>query len=324
MLLLLTALLAWGILWARDKARDEVCRAIVVDVLNSTATPFVTPQAVKEELDSKGISAVGRPVWQINTDTIEAILRRSPYLEDAECFFMHDGTLRIRVSQLVPVLRVFDGNSSYYVNREGKYMRATATYHADVPVVHGHFTKQYPVTRLLPLIRWVERDSALKSLVTMYHFVDSNNIYFVPAIAGHVVNLGNATGYENKFKKLELFYRKVMPEKGWFTYDTISLKWNYQVVATKRHKKVEVVQEYNPEEDEQDDDHETMTVSDPVEGAKPAAKSPEAPAPAEKKEAPAAAAKKKEAPAAAKKKEAPPAKQKKTPAPPAKKTNNKN
>ena len=53
-----------------------------------------------------------------------------------------------------------------------------------------------------------------------------------------------------------------MPVKGWMHYDTISVKWDHQVVATKRDKTVEVEQEYNPEEDEQADNVQTMRVSD--------------------------------------------------------------
>ena len=262
LLLILASLLAGGILWARGKARAEVCRTIVVDVLNNTSTAFVTPEAIKEELDHHGLVVVGKAVSQINIDTIETLLGKSPYVEDTECYFTHDGSLHIRVRQLVPVMRVFDGNTSYYVNRDGKTMRATPTYHADVPIINGHFTRQFPAVKLLPLIEYVERDSALKALVTMYHVVDSNNVFFVPAIAGHVVNLGPPHDYENKFKKLQLFYHKVMPVRGWETYDTISLKWNYQVVATLRHKKVAHVEAYNPEDDEQDPDHTTMTIDD--------------------------------------------------------------
>ena len=254
--------MAWGILWARAKARTQVCHAIVVDVLNTTTTPFVTPEAIKEELDHYGIAVVGKAFGDINVDTIETLLRHSPYVEDTECFLGYDGSLHIRVRQLVPVMRIFDGNTSYYVNRDGKTMRATPTYHADVPIVNGHFTPQFPATRLLPLVEYVEKDSVLKSLVTMYNVVDSNNVFIVPAIAGHVVNLGPPTGYENKFKKLQLFYHKVMPARGWETYDTISVKWNHRVVATLRHKKVKHVEIYDPKDDEQDPDHATMTIND--------------------------------------------------------------
>ena len=257
---MLAAALVTGILWAKDKSRGEKCTGIEVQVINADSTSFVTPQGVLNDLKGQGIKLVGKRMGDINASEIEEALRLSPYLENADIVKCQDGKILIRVSQLVPVFRVFDGGSSYYVNRAGKHMSANMYYHSDVPVVQGHFTRKYPATRLLPLIRYVESDSLLHSLVAMYSVKDTNNIIIVPNISGHVINIGNADGFENKFAKLMQFYRQVMPKKGWNTYDTISVKWNHQVVATRRVKAVEQVIEYNPEDDEQAPDIQTMTV----------------------------------------------------------------
>ena len=255
-----------GILWARDKSHDEICTALEVEVLNNDSTSFVTPLGVIEELERHHIIVKGKPVWQINVEEIEKQLGESQYIESVECMFENGGRLKIKVAQIVPVMRVFDGDHSYYVNKDGKRMTAVSTFHADVPIVEGHFTSSYGPLRLLPMINYVEQDSALKSLVTMYFMRDSNNIFIVPSINGHVVNMGNCDGYESKFKKLKLFYNKVMPVKGWKYYDTISVKWNHQVVATKRDKTIEVEPEYDPEEDEPSDNMQTMRVSDNSKG----------------------------------------------------------
>lgn len=264
MLIVLTTLMVVGILWARDKSRDEVCKEVVVEVLNDDkdSTHFVTPAGVLFELERKHIIVKGKPVWQINVEKIEELLSQSQYIESVECMFENGGRLKIRVEQIVPVMRVFDGDHSYYVNKNGKSMTAVSTFFADVPIVEGHFTKAFGPMRLLPMINYVENDPELKSLVTMYCVRDSNNIFIVPSIHGHVVNMGQCNNFESKFRKLKLFYKKVMPVKGWMYYDTISVKWDYQVVATRRDKVVERVQEYDPEEDEQADDPGTMRLLD--------------------------------------------------------------
>lgn len=258
-LLILAVGLTTGILWARGKSQGEMCTAIEVQVINADSTSFVTPQGVLNDLKGQGVEIVGKRMKDINASSIEETLRKSPYLENADLVKCQGGKVLVRVSQLVPVLRVFDGENSYYVNRAGKRMTATNNYHCDVPVVQGHFTSKYPAIRLLPLLDYVERDSVLRSLVTMYQVRDTNNIIIVPAFSGHVVNIGNTDGFENKFAKLKLFYSEVLPKKGWNTYDTISVKWNHQIVATRRVKAVQQVIEYDPEDDEQAPDIQTMT-----------------------------------------------------------------
>ena len=267
-LAVLAALLVTGALWARSKSRGEVCTAVNVQVVNADSTSFVTPEGILSDLKSQGIKLEGKRMGDINASDVEEALRLSPYLENADIVKCQDGRLLIRVYQLVPVLRVFDGDESYYVNRMGKRMAASSFYHCDVPVVQGHFTKKYPPTRLLPLIDYVEGDSLLRSLVTMYCVRDTNNIILVPQFSGHVVNIGNADGFENKFDKLKLFYREVMPKKGWNTYDTISVKWNHQIVATRRVKAVQQIIEYDPDDDEQAPDIETMTMGSVTEANK--------------------------------------------------------
>ena len=283
-LLVLVIALTTGILWARGKYREEVCTRVDVEVINGDSTSFVTPSGVLGDLASQGINLKGKRMSDIDASDIEEALHLSPYLETADIVKCQDGRLLIRVSQLEPVLRVFDGDKSYYINKAGKRMDASTYYHSDVPVVQGHFTKQYPATRLLPLVNYVESDSLLRSLVTMYCVRDTNNIIIVPEISGHVINIGNADGFENKFAKLKLFYREVLPKKGWNTYDTISVKWNHQIVATRRAKAVVQTIQYDPEDDEQAPDPQTMNVQEvkPDDTAK--AKEQEQPAAAPKTE----------------------------------------
>ena len=269
--------LTTGILWARGKSHDEICSKVEVEVINADSTSFVTPQGVLNDLREQGVKLKGKYMGEIDASSIEEALRQSPYLENADCVKCQDGRVLIRVSQLVPVLRVFDGDASYYVNRAGKRMGATSYYHCDVPVVQGHFTRKYPVTRLLPLIDYIEKDSLLHSLVTMYQVRDTNNIIIVPNFSGHVVNIGNADGFENKFAKLKLFYSEVLPKKGWNTYDTISVKWNHQIVATKRVKAVRQIFDYDPEDDEQAPDMQTMALGAAPEAAQAAESKKEEP-----------------------------------------------
>lgn len=262
-LVLLVGLLAAGIVWARARAGRVLCQRVDVQIVNTDSTQFVTEEGLMTKLSDDGLNPVGKPMSKIDASRIEKVLGGSEYLERVECVKGRDGVLVIRASQLVPVLRVFDGgNESYYVNAAGKTMTATSTFYADVPVVQGHFTAAYPATRLLPMVNYVEHDTLLRSLVSMYTVRDSNNIFITPTIVGHVVNMGPVDGYAAKFEKLKLFYREVMPAKGWETYDTISVKWSHQVVATKRKKAVRQVMEYNPNEDELPPDMETMAVGD--------------------------------------------------------------
>lgn len=248
--------------WSNRQAGDSVCQGLKVEITNSDSSVFVTPKSILNELAKLNIDPIGKPFSRINTLQIEQMLNQSEYLENVECVIYNNKTLLIRATQLVPVMRVFDGATSYYVNRKGKRMSATAQYHADVPVVSGHFNAQFPPVKLLPLIQYVQADETLNSLVTMYSVRDSDNVFIIPCILGHVVNIGHPDDFDNKFAKLREFYTKVIPYKGWLYYDTISLKFNHQIVATRRTKTVRNDFDWASQTDDVDADIETMMVSD--------------------------------------------------------------
>ncbi len=252
-LIILAALLASAVVWANHRSRLEVCRQVDVVILNDDSATFVTPKGIMRELEAYGLHPEGKLVSSIDTDSMERVLDRCDYLENVECFVSNANHLVVAARQFMPVMRVYDRGSGtvYYVNRNGKHMLVDGRYHIDVPVVEGDFTGKFDPLRLIPLINYVENDTSLVGLVSMYSVRDSNNVCFVPTICGHVVNLGRIEGLDSKFKKLKLFYDKVMSKKGWDAYTEVSLKWDYQVVATLRSRKTPYVAPYNPAEDEQ-------------------------------------------------------------------------
>ena len=258
---LLAALIATGI-WADNEAKQQVCRGISVVIENADSSSFITKENIMHELNNLGIHPEGRRFSQINTLDIERQLNKIDFLENAECVVVNNSRLEIRVAQIVPVMRVFDGNSSYYVNSSGKRIVANSLFHNDVPVVCGHFGANYSPARLIPLARYVESSAELRKFVSMINVVDSNNVFIVPSIMGHVINIGRPEALDNKFAKLKEFYAKVMPDKGWMYYDTISVKYNHQVVATRRVKAVKTVVDWRELSDEEADDEQTMTMSD--------------------------------------------------------------
>lgn len=265
---LLLLLLVGGVLtaavWTDMQARARVCRGVRVHIFNESSTKFVTRQSIISHLKKANVYPVGMPVGEIDTDIIEKYIATSEFMEDVECYVNENDYFVIEARQLIPVMRIFDGDRSYYVNREGKRMSAAGFYHVDVPVVEGHFSKKWSPTRLLPLIDYVAKDEALRELVTMWVVRDSCNICFVPSIRGHIVNMGGVDDYQSKFAKLMKFYKEVLSVKGWETYSEISLKWDYQVVATLRDKKPLTEPDYDPEEDDQAPDVASIDVEQMV------------------------------------------------------------
>lgn len=216
------------------------CTGLRVQVLDSSHRDFVTAREIANELGTLPRRAAGMRLRDINTEDIDRRLSRIDKIESVRTTLLSDGRINIAVTPLVPVARVFDGSDSYYVNRAGKRISANSRYHVDVPVIAGHFpasdTLFTPVT-LLPLLEWLDSHrEPWGNMVTMIKVDSPNDVILIPAITGHVINFGAPADFDSKFDRLHTFYTKVMPVKGWNFYDSISVKWGGQIVATRREK----------------------------------------------------------------------------------------
>lgn len=243
--LLLVALLAYAAgmsAWAYAELQARRCTGIdvFVEPVEGTSAAFLHPEAVKGELGAIARDYASRPVGSIDTEALERRLCAISNFESAEVLITAQGRLQVRVVPMIPELRVFTPHGTYYINKDGKRLDARADYYADLPVAVGDFSRRMPATGVLPVVRFIQRDTLLRNLITMVDYRSPRSILLVPRIRGHIVELGDTSALADKFARLKLFYRKVLPHQGWEKYDTVSVKYRGQIVATRADKSVRV------------------------------------------------------------------------------------
>lgn len=235
MVILLAYIVTAGI-WANAEARKNACQGIDIHIVEAPTTDSVSRKGIMAEINRYPRKIVGEQIPNIDTRHLEKYLKAIPQFEEVVCNFTTSGRLNVKVTPMVPELRVFEDSVSYYINKEGKRMASKASFFVDVPVVSGRFNDKFKAADVLPVSRFVASDPMLSKLVGMIRAEDADNILLIPRIHGHVINFGDTTRLEEKKQALEAIYRKVLPYKGWEQYDTISVKFKGQVVATRRNK----------------------------------------------------------------------------------------
>lgn len=248
-----------------DTAAHMPLGKVHIGVKDSMHTGFITPADIERDFTAAVVP--GMPRCSLSICRMEEALLASDKIERANVAVLSDGSLAVDIVPMVPVARVFDshGAESYYINAHGKRISAEARYHVDVPVVCGSFNERHTPARLLPLLSYVASRPELDALVSTVVSTPSGDIIIVPAMRGHVINFGDTADMPGKFARLQRFYRSVSPVRGWNSYDTISVKWACQVVATRRAGHLSDVQLAVAEEEFIDADAETVQGFDPRE-----------------------------------------------------------
>lgn len=221
----------------RAEKRMSLYEGVDIEVADSAGTGFVTAADIDRTLGGLRAICARDPRGKINTLALERRLQAMPSVESASVTELNNGRLRLRVKPLVPVLRVMDGNSSYYINAAGKTISSDQGNFVDVPVIVGHFKSGKEVARLVPMFSYIHRHPEYDALVSSVSVSPRGDIIIVPAVTGHVINMGDTSRIEDKFKLLNRFYSEVMPVKGWEYFDTLSVKYSGRVIGTRAAKR---------------------------------------------------------------------------------------
>lgn len=258
----LSVYLVFALALTGSAERSDYYTNLNINVIDSIGSGFVTKDDVDKECDGLYSIIAASPRAAINLQELESRILDMPVVEHVNVSTLCDGSLHIDVSPMVPVARVFDPTGkSYYINACGKRVNADARYHVDVPVVIGNFdTGRIRAAHLLPMLSHIAADPTLNALVSTVTLSKKGDILIIPVIRGQIINFGDNDNVSDKFARLKAFYTEVMPRKGWNTYDTISVKWAGQIVASHREKSLGQLN-LHTEESEFDfiDDLSTMT-----------------------------------------------------------------
>lgn len=248
-LVLLMGYVGFMAIWARGEVDRHVCTGVVIDIDGTrSAADSLAAASLRAELSKYPKKISGSRLNTINTLEIEKYLSRFNNFETVDCILTPEGKLRVTAVPMIPEIRVFEPDGkSYYINKDGKRIKADAKFFVDVPIVLGDFSKNMKPTELLPVVRFIKGDPQLRDIVSSVKADGRENILLIPRIGGHVINIGDTTRLAEKRQGILTAYMSILPRRGWETYDTISVKFRNQVVCTRRHKLER--RDYGAEED---------------------------------------------------------------------------
>lgn len=214
---------------------------------------FIDEMAVRREILDQGIAVMGSRTGDVDVTSIEDRLRSIPCVAKAEVYHTMDGALHARVKQRIPIVRVFNlDGSSYYIDQEGWTMPTSTNYTARVLVVTGQLDEPgakngvYSVFAtdsiknvfrsddIHRLATFISADPFWNALIDQVVVTADGEFELIPRVGAQRVLLGDGSALQQRFEKLKVFYDKGIPKADWRRYSRIDLRFDDQVVCTKR------------------------------------------------------------------------------------------
>lgn len=226
---------------AIHKKDAKKCKGIEIEISGVNNNFFIGRDDILDVIHQHtGKIITGKSIDAFNLVAIEKALKNEIWIRNAELFFDNNDVLQARVNEREPIARIFtSGGNSFYIDSTKMMLPLSDKISARLPMFTNFPTEakvlSKPDSNLLEDIRSlslvIQRDSFLMAMIDQVAINGHREFEMVPKIGEQLIIFGDAKDAEQKFNKLRLFYKKVIPRYGWGRYSVINLDYKGQVVA---------------------------------------------------------------------------------------------
>jgi cell division protein FtsQ len=233
--------LSFLIAFSERKRGGAVCKDIVVELDNLNENHFLDEADVMQLVEGSGQPVKGIGIDRIKLKEIEKKLKHDKHILDAELFGDLKGNLIVNVELRRPIARIVQNDApDAYIAEDGVVMPVSDKYTSRVVLISGavkhlleseDLNKSEEGKQLMEMIEFINKDKFWKAQVAQLDISRDGKIVIFPQVTGQRVEFGKAENIEVKFKKLMIFYKEILPTRGWTRYERVNLEYEGQVVA---------------------------------------------------------------------------------------------
>ena len=227
---------------AMRQQKSDRCDSYIITIKGATENLFVSEKDVVKILSSQnGGKIKGQPRASFDLMKMEIELEKDVWIKDAELYFDNQDVLHVKVTERVPVARIFTlGGKTWYIDSEEIQMPLSDKKSANVPVFTGFPVKKVVAKKdkeLLHEVRllaeYIMANPFWMAQVAQIDITPERQFEMIPAVGNHIVRFGDGSNIEAKFKRLFVFYKSVLKDAGFDRYSSIDVQFDGQVIGTK-------------------------------------------------------------------------------------------
>jgi cell division protein FtsQ len=229
--------------FSERKQGSWICHNIVIELANENENHFLDETDVLRLVNtSSNLTLIGKTLDQVNLKQLENKLKTDRHILDAEIFGDLKGNLVVRVELRRPIARIVRENApDAYIAEDGTIMGVSEKYTSRVVLISGSFTNKLVDAgnmndmeegrNLMKMMEYVNDDRFWRSQVAQMDIDAAGDITIYPQVTGQRIEFGKPEEIEAKFRKLMIFYKEILPTRGWNKYERVSLKYEGQIIA---------------------------------------------------------------------------------------------
>jgi len=239
-LLIVVALMTIGYLvfsasYFRKLSRNKLCESFEVVIADSNRVQFVLTRDIERLVKRHNLHPVGKSFGDINTLAIRDTILTNQLVESAEVYTTPAGGIVAAIRQRQPVIRVITSQGrSYYVDQERRIMPVTPAFTVYVPVVTGAVTETMAREELYDFAMFLQRNADWDAWIEQIEVRSNDDVVLIPRAGDFSIVMGSLKDYPVKLSTFIRFVDQGLNVLGWNRYSEINLKYENQVVCTRK------------------------------------------------------------------------------------------
>ena len=241
-LVLATAITSIGFVVKKDVVGYHMAD-ISVEIENRTVNFFIDEEDVMSlVMMGERDSILGDKFGRVDLKEIEDRIESHSFVKDAQVFRDLRGHLVVRAHQSRPVARLIaDNGRQAYISEEGKLLPVSSKYTSRVVVLTGGYLSKVTqlktvaqdeyAMKLFELIDYINNHRFWQMQIGEVNVARNGDVTMYPQVGRQKLEFGKAEELDKKFKKLKIFFKEIMPTKGWNAYSRVNVAFGDQIIC---------------------------------------------------------------------------------------------
>ena len=217
------------------KNNSSPIKEIIINSENKFLDRYKIESLIIEKMDRDSIIK--------NADIIEKNILANPFVKEIKLYQNLSNKLIVDLVQYQPIARLVSENKKdFYIDLHGNIFPTSTKFSERVLLIHTDDNINYDLKninstnygkKIFTMINYIINDTFLSKIISEIDINYDKNIIIYPQVSKQKIIFGYPEQIDVKFDKLMLFYKKILPAKGWNTYKTVNLKFKNQIICDK-------------------------------------------------------------------------------------------
>lgn len=227
--------------FASVKNTGKPVNDVIIEITDQNGDFFTDQPEILNLLNAENTDYVlGLSVNDLDLKELEQRVEFNAFVKEAQVYRDIKGNLMVKVEQARPIARIYNPHGpDQYIDVDGTILPTNSRHTARVPILEleRSFSWERSITeteygeKILAILNYIENDEFWRAQIAQLVIEKDGELTLLPQVTKQEIQFGMPEGLEGKFKKLKVFYKEILPNKGWNTYSLVNLKFENQIVC---------------------------------------------------------------------------------------------